>query len=67
MAGTNEDALRPWSELTADEQTALRVAFGHWLERLPPTCSLQTKIERFRRWLRAQGVDYRPEGMPSRR
>ena len=50
--------LRPWDRLDAREQTDLRVAFGHYLDRLPPTCSLETKVERFRTWLREGGVDY---------
>jgi hypothetical protein len=54
--------LRPWECLDEREQTELRTAFGYDLDRLPPTCSLETKIERFRRWLRARRIDYR--GMP---
>lgn len=50
--------LRPWTELTEEEQTRLRIAYGHHLDTLPPTCSLETKIERFRHWLASQGVDY---------
>ena len=49
--------LRPWSSLSTDEQTALRIAFGHYLDGLPPTCSLETK-QRFCSWLEEQGVDY---------
>jgi hypothetical protein len=51
--------LRPWDGLDAQEQTEFRVAFGHYLDSLPPTCSLETKVERFRSWLRDHGVDYR--------
>jgi hypothetical protein len=51
--------LRAWTELEEPEQTRLRIAFGHYLDTLPPTCSLETKIERFRHWLAARGVDYR--------
>lgn len=52
--------LRDWDRLSPEEQTALRVEYGYWLDRLPPTCSLQTKVERFRTWLREEkGVDYR--------
>lgn len=51
--------LRVWTDLEEEEQTRLRIAFGHYLDTLPPTCSLETKIERFRRWLAARGVDYR--------
>ncbi|MFY9974603.1 MAG: hypothetical protein WAK53_10120 [Chromatiaceae bacterium] len=49
---------RAWTELAEEEQTRLRIAYGHYLDTLPPTCSLETKIERFRHWLAAQGVDY---------
>jgi hypothetical protein len=51
--------MRDWHGLDDGEQTELRVAFGHYLDTLPPTCSLETKIERFRRWLAERGVDYR--------
>jgi hypothetical protein len=51
-------ALREWSELDAAEQLALREAYGHYLDTLPPTCSLDTKIERFKRWLAERGVRY---------
>lgn len=52
--------LRDWDSLDPDEQTAIRVEYGHWLDSLPPTCSLETKIERFRSWLRDEkGIDYR--------
>lgn len=52
-------ALRDWNSLDEDEQTALRVAFGRHLDSLPPTCSLEAKIARFRGWLAERGVDYR--------
>jgi hypothetical protein len=44
--------IRTWSSLDPDEQTTLRIEYGYYLDSLPPTCSLQTKLERFRRWLR---------------
>jgi hypothetical protein len=50
--------LCPWSSLDSEEQTRLREAYGHWLDQLPPTCSLETKIARFRTWLQTQGIDY---------
>lgn len=53
-----ETARRDWHSLSDDEQTSLRVAFGHYLDSLPPTCSLDTKIERFRGWLAERGIDY---------
>ena len=50
--------LRPWRGLAAQEQLALREAYGHYLDSLPPTCDLQTKVERFRAWLAERGVLY---------
>ncbi|MCB1803013.1 MAG: hypothetical protein KDI82_15080 [Gammaproteobacteria bacterium] len=49
---------RQWSDLTGEEQLALREAYGHYLDRLPPTCDLNEKIERFRHWLAEHGIDY---------
>lgn len=52
--------LRDWKALDSEEQIALRVEYGHWLDTQPPTCSLVTKIERFRTWLRERkDIDYR--------
>jgi hypothetical protein len=57
----NETELRDWNQLHPDEQTSVRVEYGRYLDSLPPTCSMDTKIERFRRWLREEkGIDYRP-------
>ena len=53
-----ESELRPWDSLDAEEQTDLRVAFGHYIDTLPSTCSLETKVQRFRSWLQDHGVDY---------
>ncbi len=53
--------LRDWRDLTAEEQLQLREAYGHYLDNLPPTCDLDGKIERFRRWLAERGVRYSPE------
>jgi len=50
--------LRDWVDLSSAEQLALREAYGHYLDTLPPTCSLETKIDRFRHWLAEQGVRY---------
>jgi hypothetical protein len=55
-------ALRDWHQLSPDEQLALREAYGYFLDSLPPTCSLETKIERFSRWLAQQGVRYEHRG-----
>jgi hypothetical protein len=52
------DLLRDWSDLKVEEQIALREAYGHYLDSLPPTCSVEAKIERFRRWLAERDVRY---------
>lgn len=49
---------RPWEDLDEAEQTALLVAFGHYQDQLPPTCSLTTKTERLRDWLAGRGIRY---------
>lgn len=49
--------LRPWSALSPSEQLALRERYGRYLETLPPTCDLGTKMERFRDWLALEGVE----------
>ena len=58
-AATDQASLRDWHSLDAEEQTRLQVEYGRYLDTLPPTCSLETKIARFRRWLAPRGVDYR--------
>ena len=50
--------MEKWSLLDPGRQLALREAFGHYLDRLPPTCSLDTKVARFRDWLARQGIDF---------
>ena len=50
--------FKPWQELSSREQLRLREEYGHYLDQLPPTCSLETKIERFRSWLAERGVLY---------
>jgi hypothetical protein len=53
-------SLKEWDDLSPQEQLALREAYGHYLDTLPPTCSMDEKNERFRLWLAEQGVNYRP-------
>lgn len=53
-----DGALRPWEALSPAEQLELRVQFGHYLDSLPPTCSLETKIARFAGWLAERGVHF---------
>jgi hypothetical protein len=50
--------LTPWEALSAERQTALRVEYGHYLDGLPPTCSLEEKTSRFTRWLAERGIHY---------
>ena len=56
------DAVRTWTSLGTEEQTRLLEAYGRYLDTLPPTCNLDTKIERLRRWLASQGIDYADPG-----
>ena len=55
---TASSDLIPWESLPPDEQIALRERFGYYLDNLPPTCSLETKIARFQYWLEEQGITY---------
>ena len=48
----------PWDVLTDEEQLALRERYGYFLDNLPPTCSLESKIARFQDWLEKNGVSY---------
>lgn len=49
---------RSWSELDPGQQISLREAYGRYLDSQPPTCSMDRKIERFRRWLAGRGIDF---------
>jgi hypothetical protein len=55
---TDSTRLAPWDSLPGEQQLELGEEYGHYLDSLPPTCSLETKIERFRRWLEARGIAY---------
>jgi hypothetical protein len=50
----------PWEQLSKDQQTQLRIEYGYYLDQLPPTCSLESKIERFKSWLADRNVVYTP-------
>ncbi|MGD2074002.1 MAG: hypothetical protein PVG38_03625 [Gammaproteobacteria bacterium] len=61
MSETSDDEnLTPWDSLPEERQLELREEYGRYLDSLPPTCSLETKLERFRRWLKQYGISYRP-------
>ncbi len=49
---------RLWCELTPDEQLRLREAFGHYLDQLPTTCSLDGKLTRFQQWLSERDIEF---------
>jgi hypothetical protein len=52
--------MRDWDSLEAAEQLRLREEYGHYLDTLPPTCSLEEKNARFQRWLGERGIVFRP-------
>ena len=54
--------MNEWDELAAAERLALREGYGHYLDSLPPTCSMETKPERFRRWLGERGINFSQSG-----
>ena len=60
--GANSPPLRDWHALPETERLALLEAYGHFLDGLPPTCSLETKVARFQRWLAGHGVRYEHPG-----
>lgn len=48
----------PWGELPPARRLELQEAYGHYLDTLPPTCSMEEKNRRFARWLAARGVAF---------
>lgn len=59
--------LKPWSSLAEDERDALQAAYQAELDKEPPTCSLETKVERFARWLATQGVAFSMDDVNAKR
>jgi hypothetical protein len=57
---------KQWRELTMEEQVRLREAYGHYLDRLPATCSLDDKISRFQHWLAERGIDFDRDDLSGR-
>jgi len=54
----NDRALTDWHQLDAREQLQLREAYGHYLDSLPPTCSLDDKVSAFANWLASRDVAF---------
>ena len=50
-----------WEQLSDERQTQLRVEYGHYLDQLPPSCSLEEKNERFKNWLAEKNIIYTPK------
>ena len=60
--GNETDSTAPpryWHELDKDMQTQLLIEYGHYLDTLPPTCSMQAKNERFTHWLAQRNIVYK--------
>lgn len=55
-----DDRLVDWEALSQEDQLRLRVAYGRYLDDLPPTCALDEKRARFSYWLQQQGFQYVP-------
>jgi len=53
-----KNALRVWTGLSIDEQTALLEDYGHYLDGLPLTCDMRTKQERLQAWLAEENIEY---------
>jgi phage antirepressor YoqD-like protein len=56
-----------WEYLDRLQQIKLRDTFGHYLDTLPPGCSLDMKIAQFQEWLRKKGIQYNDGGKPGSR
>jgi len=54
----NDDDMLSWETLSPQRQLELRESYGRYLNGLPPTCSMKSKIERFRRWLEERNIRY---------
>ena len=50
--------MRNWHDLSADEQLALREAYGRDPGCQTGTCSMDAKISMFATWLSARGVRF---------
>jgi len=50
--------MKPWHDLTSDEQLKLRLDYQAHLDSLPPTCSLDDKVTAFAKWLAERDVAF---------
>lgn len=57
---TENQGSRLWGDLSAQERLQLREEYGYYLDRLPPTCCMDTKVDRFCIWLNERGIHYEP-------
>lgn len=57
---------RNWSEVPAEEQTRLRIAYQGEIDRTPLTCSLDEKVTRFANWLAERNIAFSPEDLSPR-
>ena len=55
---TTSKPRQDWNVLGEDEQILLLEQYNIYLDELPPTCSMDVKLERFTRWLEERGVIY---------
>lgn len=62
MRNEQRPTLLGGDDLPTARQLALREDYGRYHDRLPPTCSLETKIVRFTAWLAERGIRYRHLG-----
>lgn len=58
--------LRPWADLSADEQLTLRRDYQAELDSQPLTCSLDEKMARFSNWLAERGVGFSVDDLKRR-
>lgn len=50
--------MKAWSDLTAQEQLDLRMAYQSHLDSQPPTCSMDDKVTAFANWLASRDVSF---------
>ena len=50
--------MKAWTDLTAEAQLVLRVAYQAHLDAQPPTCSMDDKVTAFADWLAHRDVSF---------